>query len=181
MRRSVAIGVLAMTGFGAAISGQNPPPRAPAKPPGATRPLKVGDTVEVYSLFGWQKVQITAMKGTLLQVCCVDGGPLTVEVRNLRRVPGTTAPARFAPDPKPDVGCAGKIEGTYSDDLGLLSITFASGRAKVTQFAGTYETDCEIRGDRIDLRAPQGQESFQLTRKSNGTLEGASAGPLKKK
>jgi hypothetical protein len=144
-------------------------------------PLKVGDTVEVYSLFGWTKVQITAMQGTALRVCCVDGRTLNVEIRSLRKVPGTNTPARFAPDPKPDVGCAGKIEGTYGDDVGVLSIIFAAGKAKVTQFSGTFEAACEIRGDRILLRAPREQDNLQLTRRNPTTLEADGIGEIHKK
>src|SRR5215510_6639695 len=123
--------ILAAVGL-AVLSAQSAPPRvAQARPP-ANGPLKVGETVQVYSLFGWVKVQITAMQGTALRVCCVDGQTLNVQVRNLRKVPGTNTPARFAPDPKPDVGCAGKIEGTYRDEVGVLSITFVPCKAKVT-------------------------------------------------
>lgn len=148
---------------------------------GASGPLKIGDTVEIYSLFGWVKVQITAIQGTALRVCCVDGQPLHVQVRNLRRVPGAATPARSAPDPKPDFGCTGKIEGTYSDDVGVLSITFAAGKAKVTQFSGTFEAACEIRGDRIFLRAPREQDNLQLARRNPTTLDADGIGEIHKK
>jgi len=153
---------------------------AKAAAPGG--PLKVGDTVEVYSLFGWVKVRIVAMQGSALRVCCVDGQQINVQVRNLRKVPGASAPARVAPDPKPDIGCAGKIEGTYGDDVGVLTVTFTSaGKANVTQFSGKFEAGCEIRGDRILLRAPREQDSLQLTRRSPTTLEADGIGEIHRK
>jgi hypothetical protein len=165
-----------------AAPGASPAASASKGPQGASSgPLKVGDTVEVYSMFGWMKVQIVAMQGTLLKVHYPDGSEVTVEARNLRRIPGTTTPARFAADPKPDVGCAGKIEGTYGDDVGVLSITFASGKAKVTQFSGTFEADCEIQGDRIFLHGPRREGSLSLTRKNDRTLVADSVGEIRKR
>jgi hypothetical protein len=145
-------------------------------------PFRVGDTVEVYSLFGWVKVQIVAMRGSALRVCCVDGQRLNVDIKNLRKAHGSSASARFAPDPKPDFGCAGKIDGAYSDDVGALTVTFtANGKAKVTQFSGTFTADCQIRGDRIVLRGPQEQDSVQLTRKSPTMLDADGIGEIHKK
>jgi hypothetical protein len=159
-----------------------PPSASSAKPAAPGGPLKAGDTVEVYSLFGWQKVRIVAMQGSALKVCCVDGQQLNVQARNLRKAPGTAAPARFAPDPKPDVGCAGKIEGTYGDDVGVLTVTFTpSGKANVTQFSGKFEAACEIHGDRIVLRTAREQDSLQLTRRSPTTLEADGIGEIHKK
>jgi len=153
---------------------------AQAAAPGG--PLKAGDTVEVYSMFGWQKVRIVAMQGTALKVCCVDGQQHNLQVRNLRKAPGTSAPARFAPDPKPDIGCGGKIEGTYGDDVGALTVTFTpAGKASVTQFSGKFEAACEIRGDRIVLHAPREQDSLQLIRRSPTVLEADGIGEIHKK
>ena len=157
------------------------PAGANSAAPASSGPLKVGDTVEVYSMFGWMKVQIVALQGTQVRVHYPDGTEITVETRNLRRIPGTTTPARFAPVPKPDLGCAGKIEGTYGDDVGVLSITFASGKAKVTQFSGTFDADCEIQGDRIFLHGPRREDSLSLTRKNDRTLVADSVGEIRKK
>ena len=174
-----AVAIFAVSGL---IPGNAQNETGAKRPPArALAPLKVGDTVAVYSLFGWTKVQITAMRGTALRVCCVDGQALNVEVRNLRKVAGTNTPARFAPDPKPDVGCAGKIDGTYADDVGVLSITFAAGKARVTQFSGTYEAACEMRGDRILLRGAREQDSLQLTRRTPATLAADGIGEIHKK
>ena len=74
-----------------------------------------------------------------MKVCCVDGQQLNVDLRNLRKAHGSTASARFTPDPKPDFGCAGKIDGTDSDDVGVLTVTFTpTGKAEVMQFSRTF-------------------------------------------
>jgi hypothetical protein len=107
-----------------ALRGPQAPAKGVAPSVGKTAassgPVRIGDTVEVYSLFGWVQVQIVAMQGSAMKVCCVDGQQLNVDLRNLRKAHGSTASARFTPDPKPDFGCAGKIDGTDSDDVGVL-------------------------------------------------------------
>ena len=117
-----------------------------------------------------------------MKVCCMDCQQLNVDLRNLRKAHGSTASARFTPDPKPDFGCAGKIDGTYSDDVGVLTVTFTlTGKAKITQFSGTFAADCKIRGDRIFLHGPREQDSVQLTRRSSTTLDADGIGEIYKK
>ena len=60
-------------------------------------------------------------------------------------------------------------------------VTFAAGKAKVTQFSGTFEAACEIRGDRILLRAPREQDNLQLTRRNPTTLDADGIGEIHKK
>lgn len=169
-----------------AIGNRKPAAATKARPAissSAGAPLKVGDTVQVYYIFGWTKVVILAIKGDQVRVRYPDNQEIWVQTKHLRRISGTALTAHSAASQSSGLSsCAGKLEGTYGDRTGLLSIVFRLGKARVTpRAAEAYEADCRMLGDRIVLRGTRPQDILALTLKPDGTLENRQAGTLTRK
>lgn len=67
-------------------------------------------------------------------------------------------------------GCGSKLNGTYENPNGIMSVEFKSGKAYVTMMFGTVESDYEVKGDKIILHT--GNQNLVLTRNGDGTLSG---------
>lgn len=72
--------------------------------------------------------------------------------------------------------CGGGLSGTYEGEAG--SLTFDGGKADLKTAFSTIETDYSIDGDKIVLKAPQG--NLVLTRNADGSID-TPWGPMKKK
>jgi hypothetical protein len=160
----------------------------PAAPQASNAAFKVGDIAMAYSMFGWIQVRILEIRGNQYRIQYMDRSNMWVKASNLRRPTAVATRSGAGSVPpggatKSDAGsCAGKLDGTFADQLGLLSIVFRSGKATVTQpLAGTYEADCRIQGNRIVLQGARAKDNLVLTRKDDRTLEDRDAGTITRK
>ena len=106
---------------------------------------------------------------------CVDGGGIIGRYCPGGSAPGAQAGTRPASDGKPS--------GTYQarDGNDVIQLAFGSGsevRMTITEGAETYppiSAHYSMRGDRVTIRIPELDESFELTFR-DGVLEGAVQG-----
>lgn len=75
--------------------------------------------------------------------------------------------------------CGAKIDGTYSDDMGVTSYNFHSGKVTISALGIGSETDYKIEGDQIKINTPQGLIVLDILQ--DGSLQGPLGIKLKKK
>lgn len=69
-------------------------------------------------------------------------------------------------------GGGGGLEGTYSDDSGVVSYEFQkNGKVLITSIGGTVELDYEIDGDKVKVRAAEDAPAQVLTITEEGDLD----------
>jgi hypothetical protein len=167
-----------------APAASKPQPAGPA----ANAPYKAGDIAMAYSMFGWIQVRILEVRGSEYRIQYMDRSDMWVKASNLRRP--TAAMTRSGagsvpPGGRPKGGpmpCDVRLDGTYADPLGRLSIVFRAGKATVTQTSGgTFEAECRMQGSQITLQGPRPQNTLVLTRRDDRTLEDRDAGALTRK
>ena len=136
----------------------------------------------------WESGEIITQLGQEYQVKLSGNRTAWANGANLRRIAATQRPAAPKPGtpPKPGlVSCAGKIEGRYSSGSGFsnASITFRSGKAIISDFAGGGEEfECWMSGSKIWLHKPgeSADKDMPIDINNDGTLD-TPAGELKKK
>jgi hypothetical protein len=119
------------------------------------------DRVQINVQGQWMDGEIITERGLEYQVQLNGNRTAWGSGQNLRLVTTADKAAPQAPKagtpPKPGfTSCAGKIEGRYSSSggLGMLSISFRSGKAAITELAGEEEFECWTAGDKIILHKP---------------------------
>ncbi len=153
-------------------------------------PLKVGDSVEVLTGFGWTPARVLAIRGNSYRVAVMSAIVNKDYPAEVRRLGADVKPAAPAPKggvaPKPGLTtCAGKIEGRYATTGGGMAsftITFRSGKATMTDPGGNDEVyECWTGGGKILLHQP-GQPNMDIPIDINddGTLQ-TPIGEIKKK
>jgi hypothetical protein len=156
--------------------GAAPPVSARAQAQADPNGFKVGDTVEILTLFGWTEARILSINGNNYRVHASNGADVTKTYpTELRRIappapPRKSVTSKTGQPPKPGLtSCAGKIEGRYSSrgGLGGATLVFRSGKATLGE-DDVYE--CWIGGGKIYLHQP-GVPDIVLDINNDGTLD----------
>jgi hypothetical protein len=158
--------------------------------------IKVGDSVEVLTGFGWSPAKVIAIQGDDYKVNTNGVQVVKTYPAEVRRIgvakvqdhaaaPASAAVARTTGPPHPGMtSCAGKIEGRYvTTGAGSATIIFRSGKATMGNgFGGEDTLECWMSGDKLILREPGHPESeMPIDMNNDGTLQVPIYGEFKKK
>ena len=76
--------------------------------------------------------------------------------------------------------CGKKLDGTYTDSMGIMEFTFASnGKVVQSQLGMRVELPYEVDGKDVRIQSPQG--TLLLTLNNDGTIQGPMGMTLKRK
>jgi hypothetical protein len=75
--------------------------------------------------------------------------------------------------------CGAKLDGTYTDQMGISSYTFKSGKVTMSTMGVAHEQDYKIEDDKLKIITPQGTLVMNLLK--DGSIEGPMGMKLTKK
>ena len=66
--------------------------------------------------------------------------------------------------------CGSKLDGTYKDEMGMVSYTFKSGKVLMTTMGTGMELDYKVEDEKVKIVLPQGTMVMNILK--DGSIQG---------